>query len=206
MKILSFAGALRTGSVSKQLVQEAVRALAGRHGLVADYADLRDYPFPIYDSDIEQTIGIPDSILKLAIRVREADALIIASPEYNGGISSVLKTLVDWLSRVKPSPLAGKFLLLLSTSPSGSGGLAGLWHTRVPFEALGVHVFPHMVAIPRSQIAFDAEGNLADEKSRQKLEEVLGSFVRHVSTHHPIAPKAPAEPLDGFALHGGGLL
>ncbi len=192
MKVLCFSGALRAGSVSKQLVQEAARFLDVQHDITADHADLRDFPFPVYDSDIEQTIGIPDSILQLAIRVREADALVIASPEYNGGISSVLKTLVDWLSRVKPDVLTGKFLLLLSTSPSGTGGVAGLWHTRVPFEALGVHVFPHMVAIPRSQNAFDADGNLVDAKSRQKLEDVLASFVRHVSAHHPVVQRTRA--------------
>lgn len=206
MKVLCFSGALRAGSVSKQLAQEAVRALDNRHDVTGDYVDLRDFPFPVYDSDIEQTIGIPESIRQLALHVREANALIIASPEYNGGISSVLKTLIDWLSRVKPSPLTGKFLLLLSTSPSGSGGVTGLWHTRVPFEALGVHVFPHMVAIPRSQNAFDADGNLTDEKSRKKLEEVLASFVAHVAVHHPVSPRVSEEPAHAFALHAGGLL
>jgi NAD(P)H-dependent FMN reductase len=193
MKVICFSGALRAGSVSKQLVQEAARLLSGQHGVTADYVDLKEFPFPVYDSDIEQSIGIPDTILRLAERVRDANALVIASPEYNGGISSVLKTLVDWLSRVKPSPLTGKFLLLLSASPSGTGGVAGLWHTRVPFEALGVHVFPHMVAVPRAQNAFSTDGQLTDPKSEQKLREVVGAFVRHVSTHHPIARRALGE-------------
>lgn len=186
MKIIAFAGALRSNSVSKKLVQEAIRFLDQQHQVKAEYVDLRDYPFPVYDSDVELNIGIPDTILKLGGKVGGSNALVIASPEYNGGISSVLKTLVDWLSRVKPNPLAGKFLLLLSASPSGSGGVQGLWHTRVPFEALGVHVFPHMVAIPRSQTAFDEQGLLADTKAREKLETVLTSFVRHVGFHHPI--------------------
>ncbi len=112
----------------------------------------------------------------------------------------MLKTLVDWLSRTKPSPLAGKFLLLLSASPSGSGGIAGLWHTRVPFEALGVHVFPHMVAVPRAQDAFNAQGQLTDAKAEQKLTEVVAAFTRHVSTHHPIVQR-PGEDgaLQAFA-------
>lgn len=200
MKVICFSGALRAGSVSKQLVQEAARLLSGQHGVTADYADLKEFPFPVYDSDIEQSIGIPDTILRLAERVRDANALVIASPEYNGGISSVLKTLVDWLSRVKPSPLAGKFLLLLSASPSGTGGVAGLWHTRVPFEALGVHVFPYMVAVPRAQSAFGADGQLTDPKAEQKLREVIAAFVQHVSTHHPIVrPAAEDEDLQSFA-------
>jgi len=186
MKILSFAGALRKGSVSKLLVLESARLLEHQHRLAADILDLRDFSFPVYDSDIEATTGIPEAIVQLGARIAQADALIIASPEYNGGISSVLKTLVDWVSRLKPMPLAGKFLLLLSASPSGSGGAAGLWHTRVPFEALGVHVFPHMVAVPRAQNAFDNEGRLQDVKAAEKLEGVLNAFVRHVENHHPI--------------------
>lgn len=200
MKVICFSGALRAGSVSKQLVQEAAQLLSRQHDVTTDYVDLKEFPFPVYDTDIEQTIGIPDTIQRLAERVHDANALVIASPEYNGGISSVLKTLVDWLSRVKPSPLAGKFLLLLSASPSGTGGVAGLWHTRVPFEALGVHVFPYMVAVPRAQNAFSADGQLTDPKSEQKLREVIDAFVRHVSTHHPIARRAAGdESLQSFA-------
>jgi chromate reductase len=187
MKIVSFSGALRTGSVSKLLVREALRYLAAEYPLTPDYIDLKDFPFPVYDSDIEQSGGIPESIVRLGARIDEANALIIASPEYNGGISSVLKTLIDWLSRLKPMPLSEKFVLLLSASPSGSGGVSGLWHTRIPFEALGVHVYPYMVAVPRAQNAFNAEGRLIDEKAAQKLQEVLRSFVRHVENHHPIA-------------------
>jgi chromate reductase, NAD(P)H dehydrogenase (quinone) len=186
MKIVAFAGALRRDSISKKLVHEAVRLLNQQHRLTADYIDLKDYPFPVYDSDIEQTIGIPDSIAELGARIGNANAVVVASPEYNGGISSVLKTLVDWLSRVKPDPLGGKFLLLLSASPSGSGGVQGLWHTRVPFESLGVHVYPVMVAVPRAQDAFDETGRLIDAKAAAKLSDALRKFVQHVEHHHPI--------------------
>jgi chromate reductase, NAD(P)H dehydrogenase (quinone) len=186
MKIVAFAGALRKDSVSKKLVQETVRLLAEEHDLDADYVDLKEYPFPVYDSDIEQSIGIPESIDRLGKLVANASILVIASPEYNGGISSVLKTLVDWLSRFKPDPLAGKHLLLLSASPSGSGGVQGLWHTRVPFEALGVHVFPQMVAIPRATDVFDQNDRLVESKAADKLRRVLQSFVEHAVRHRPI--------------------
>jgi chromate reductase, NAD(P)H dehydrogenase (quinone) len=186
MKVVVFAGALRQDSVSKKLIHEAMRLLNQEHGLIADYIDLKDYPFPVYDNDIEQSIGIPDSIAQIGARIGTANALVIASPEYNGGISSVLKTLVDWLSRLRPDPLEGKFLLLLSASPSSSGGVQGLWHTRVPFEALGVHVFPYMVAVPRAQTAFDEHGALTDRKTEQKLRDALHAFVGHVEKHHPV--------------------
>jgi chromate reductase len=191
MKIVTIAGALRRESVSKQLVREANRFLGERYELPVDYLDLKDFPFPLYDTDIEKDEGIPATIAALGERIAQANALIIAAPEYNGGISSVLKALVDWLSRLRPSPLAGKFLLLIGASPSGSGGVVGLWHTRVPFEALGVHVYPHMVAVPRSSSAFE-QGVLTDEKSRAKLHEVLASFVAHVENHHPLPAKSKA--------------
>lgn len=186
MKILSFAGSLGSGSVSKILVQEAARLLTDNHQISSDYLDLKEYSFPLFDSDIERSSGIPESIRQLGRRIEGANALIIASPEYNGGISSVLKTLIDWLSRLKPMPLAGKFILLMSASPSGSGGISGLWHTRVPFEALGAHVFPRMVNISRAQSAFDQNGRLTEEQSLAKLQEVLHAFVRHVERYHPI--------------------
>ncbi len=186
MKIAAFAGVLRNESVSKKLILEAGGHLASHHGLPVDYLNLKEFPFPLYDTDFEIELGIPEGIASLARRIAAADALIVAAPEHNGGISSVLKALLDWLSRVKPMPLAGKFLLLTGTSPSGAGGVAGLWHTRVPFESLGVHVYPAMLAIPRSASAFDANGILVDEKARAKLEELVDAFVAHVANHHPL--------------------
>ncbi len=191
MKIVTFAGALRRNSIGKHLIHQAAGILHHEHGVTARFLDLRDYPFPVYDADIEESSGIPPSILALGKEIAAADALVIAAPEYNGGISSVLKTLIDWLSRLKPMPLTGKFLLLVGASPSGSGGIAGLWHTRVPFEALGVHVFPYMVAVPRSGDAFNGDGKLVDEKARRKLQEVLESFIIHVGRHHPIVRETP---------------
>ena len=104
MKILAFAGALRANSVSKQLVREASRFLGERGGVAVDYVDLKQFPFPVYDTDIEETDGIPGTVLELGQRIAHADALVIAAPEYNGAISSVLKALIDWLSRIQPCP------------------------------------------------------------------------------------------------------
>ena len=102
MKILSFAGSLRRDSTNKKLAREAVRVL-DRHFLVrTDYADLRDHPMPIYDGDTERNEGIPSAVIKLGKKIAEADALIIDT--------------IDWVSRLKPMPLAGKHLLLLSAS------------------------------------------------------------------------------------------
>ena len=98
MKILSLAGSLRSESANKKLAREAIRLLGAAWLANAEYADLRDYPMPIYDGDQERADGIPDAVQRLAAKIVGADALIVATPEYNGGISSVLKNTIDWLS------------------------------------------------------------------------------------------------------------
>lgn len=180
MKAVSFAGSLRTESSNKKLAREAVRMLSANPLVRAEFLDLRDYPMPIYDGDLERDEGIPDPVTRLGAKIVEADALIVATPEYNGSISSVLKNAIDWLSRLKPMPLAGRHLLLLSASPGGWGGIRGLWHSRVPFEALGVHVFPGMMSLPGAASAFDEAGHLSGERGQQ-LRTLLSAFTTHAA-------------------------
>jgi len=180
MKILAFAGSLRRDSYNKKFAREAVRLSAAQGEARAEFVDLRDYPMPLYDGDRERE-GIPDSVVALGTRISEADALIIATPEYNGSISSVLKNTVDWLSRIKPVPLAGKHLLLLGASPGGWGGVRGLCHSRVPFEALGVHVFPQMMSLPGAASAFDEHGRL-NEANAHQLVTILTAFAGHAGS------------------------
>jgi NAD(P)H-dependent FMN reductase len=180
MRVLSFAGSLRTESTNKKLAREAVRLLGAPRLAKAEFVDLRDYPMPVYDGDHERNYSIPNTVSQLGAKIAEADALIIATPEYNGSISSVLKNTIDWLSRVKPMPLAGKHVLLLSASPGGWGGIRGLWHSRVPFEALGVHVFPEMMSLPNAGSAFDETGRLGGDRAQQ-LQHLVSAFTGHAS-------------------------
>jgi NAD(P)H-dependent FMN reductase len=178
MKILAFAGSLRTESTNKTLAREDIRLMGAPSLACAEFVDLRDYPMAVYDSDQERDAGIPGAARRLAAKVAEADGLIVATPEYNGGISGVLKNTIDWLSRVKPMPLMEKHLLLLSAAPGGWGGVRGLWHSRVPFEALGVHVFPEMMSLPNAGSAFDDAGHLRGDRAQQ-LHNLVAVFAGH---------------------------
>ena len=91
MKVLAFAGSLRRASANKKLAREALRVLVEHSLARAEFADLKDYPMPLYDGDREQSEGLPDEAVQLGAKIAEADALIVATPEYNGSISSVLK-------------------------------------------------------------------------------------------------------------------
>ncbi len=175
MKILIFAGSLRVDSVNKKNAREAVR-LTSELGAEAEFIDLRDYPMPPYDGDIEAQ-GIPEIVKKLSAKIAAVDALIISTPEYNASIPGTLKNVIDWLSRDKPVTMNDKHLLLLAASPGMFGGMRALWHSRQPFEQLGVHVYPEMLGLKDAYNAFDASGKLKDDKG---LKTLIEKFIKHV--------------------------
>src|SRR6202051_3583545 len=107
-RILAFAGSLRKDSYNKKLVQIAAQAARGA-GADVTYIDLRDYPLPIFDEDLEKASGMPANGQKLKTLFIEHDGLLIAAPEYNSSITAVLKNTIDWVSRPAPgeAPLVG---------------------------------------------------------------------------------------------------
>jgi chromate reductase len=85
---------------------------------------LAELAFPVYNADIEDK-GFPEGVKTLASAVAGCDAVVISSPEYNGGMSGVLKNTLDWVSRIKPMPWKGKPLFLMAASPGALGGTRG---------------------------------------------------------------------------------
>lgn len=180
MKIVSFAGSLRKESLNKQLAQAATRMLE-QHSIDVEYIDIKEYDMPVYDGDLEEKSGMPEGARQLNQKIATADALVISTPEYNGSIPGMLKNVLDWISRTQPMPISGKHLLLLSVTPSGMGGVRGLWHSRVPFEAVGVHVYPDMVGLAKAdQSLFDEQGNITRQNDRERLEKTLQDFTNFV--------------------------
>jgi len=179
MKPLIFAGSLRTDSCNKKFAREAFR-LAKELGADGEFIDLKDYPMPVYDGDIEAASGIPATTVALGRKIAPADALVISTPEYNGSIPGIFKNVIDWLSRDKPLSLTDKHVLLLAASPGALGGVRSLWHTRQPLEVLGAHVFPGMMGLPDAYHAFDGQGKLKDEKTAARLKTLLEQFTNHV--------------------------
>lgn len=178
MKILTFAGSLRKDSLNKKVSKCVLSYVQAKKWGEIEFLDLQGLSIPIYDGDIELATGLPNGVQKLCAKIQEADALIISSPEYNGSISGVLKNVLDWVSRQKPEPpIKGKPVLLLGASPGALGAVRGLWHTRVPFEVLGCHVYPEMMGLPKAHEAFNEDGKIKDEKTRQRFEKLLKDFI-----------------------------
>lgn len=145
--LLGISGSLREGSFNRKLMREAAR-IYGAENFVE--ADLR---LPLYDGDLEDDTGIPDQVATLHDQITRADAILIATPEYNQSFSGVLKNALDWVSRVKPNPWADKPVAIMSAAAGRAGGARAQFALRlamVPFR-------PHLVTGPEIMVA-SAEG------------------------------------------------
>lgn len=169
MRILAFAGSLRKDSYNKKLVRIAAE---GAHAAGAEVTliNLKDYPLPVYDGDLETAEGLPANAKKLKEIFIQHQGLLIASPEYNSSIPGGLKNVVDWISRTatkEEPPLAcfsNKVAAILSASPGGLGGLRGLVPLRMMLGNIGVLVLPTQIAVSKAHEAFNADGVLKDAK------------------------------------------
>jgi NAD(P)H-dependent FMN reductase len=178
-KILAFAGSTRTESWNKKLIKVAVEG-ARAAGADVTLIDLRDFPMPLYDGDLEAA-GFPDNARKLKLLFLDHSGLLISSPEYNSSVSGVLKNSIDWVSRSEPgeAPLAcytDKVAALLSASPGALGGLRGLVTLRSILGNIKVLVLPDQVSVMKAHEAFNPDGTLKDAKqaaSVQKLGKTL---------------------------------
>ena len=181
-KVLAFAGSTRADSFNKKLVQTAA-TFAEEAGATVTLVDLRDYPLPLYDGDLEESVGPPEEATTLYELFKSHDALLISSPEYNSSTSGVLKNAIDWVSRPRDGepPLAafsGKVAGLLSASPGQLGGLRGLVHLRSILGNIGMFVIPEQVAVGAAHEAFAEDGSLADEKLAGRVAAAMKSLVR----------------------------
>jgi chromate reductase, NAD(P)H dehydrogenase (quinone) len=175
-RILAFAGSARRDSFNKRLIKIAAHG-AEKASAQVTLIDLKDYPLPIMDQDLEAEQGLPANAVALKKLFLENDALLISAPEYNSSITPLLKNTIDWVSRQAPGegPLAaykGKTAALVSASPGKLGGLRGLVHVRSILGNIGVHVIPDQLAISEAHNAFADDGRLKDEKQQAAAERI----------------------------------
>ena len=181
-KILVFAGSTRTESFNKKLAKVAAQVLKNS-GADVTLIDLRDFPMPLYDGDLETKEGIPEHGKKLKTLFLAHQGFLIASPEYNSSITGVLKNAIDWVSRSAPGEASlacfvNKIAALTSASPGALGGLRGLVTLRSILGNIGVFVIPDQVAIPRANEAFQPDGMLKDAKQSGAIQKLADELVR----------------------------
>ncbi|MBK5926762.1 NADPH-dependent FMN reductase [Rhodobaculum claviforme] len=170
LKLVGLCGSLRSASTNRTLMRFA----ATRFGAPLIEGDLR---LPLYDGDLEDAHGIPAEVEALAARIRDADAVILGCPEYNGGVTGVMKNALDWLSRVKTPVWRDKPVAILSAAAGRAGGARAQYALRLNLVAFRPALVPGPeVLVGASYEAFDADGAPREAAAVALVDEVMAQL------------------------------
>lgn len=186
VRYLVFCASLRNDSLNGRLARLAAATVEANGGIV-DSTAMPAFETPSYNADVQDSEGFPPGADRLRECIQMNDAFVISSPEYNASMPGLLKNTIDWVSRFSPQPFNEKHGLLLSASPSMSGGNRGLWALRVPLEHLGARIYPDMFSLAQAHQAFDADRRLADDLLQERFEQNIVGFMdlAEASKHYP---------------------
>lgn len=171
--VLGFAGSLRNGSYNRALLGAAQKLAP--EGLAIDIVELNE--IPLYNEDVKN-LGFPEPVELFKKRIKEADALLIATPEYNYSISGVLKNAIDWASRPPAeSPLIGKPVAIFGATTGGFGTVRAQQHLRQVCASVKMLAFVGVeVYVSRAQSSFDADSNLINDQVAGQVRSFLNAF------------------------------
>ncbi len=172
-RVLGIAGSLRAGSHNRALLRAA--AEVAPDGIEVVIVALDD--IPLYNSDVEAA-GDPPAVAALKEAIRTADALLLVTPEYNGGISGVMKNAIDWASRPRATtPLSGKPAGVMGASTGQFGAVWAQAEARKILSATGACVIDEELPVGSADDAFEADGSLLDATLRAGLADVLEQLL-----------------------------
>lgn len=174
-------GSLRTQSVNRLIAEWlAAESEAARFRWI-DIAAL-----PLFNEDLEAE-GDPQPVKEMKAVIREVDGVLIVSPEYNSGISGVLKNAIDWASRpAKASVLLRKPIGLIGATPGGLGTALAQLQTRQVLESVQANVLPHaklLISQVRDKVDMERR-TITDEKTKQYVKRYVQQLV-HWIEHQP---------------------
>lgn len=185
LTLLGLCGSLRRASLNRKLMLEAAAAFGPARFVEGD---LR---LPLYDGDLESEQGIPEGVSKLAGQIKAADAVVIACPEYNKAPPGVLKNALDWVSRTKGGPWAGKPVALVSAT----GGRAGGERTQFALRLMMVPFRPRLLQGPEVLVGaageqFDTDGKLINERNMAALQDLMAALRTEAEAARAVADRA----------------
>ncbi len=173
INILGFAGSLRKGSYNKALLRAAMELLP--KDAVLEIFDLEG--IPPFNQDLENPQ--PEKVKEFKAKIRAADALLIATPEYNYSVPGILKNAIDWASRPpRDNPFVDKPVALMSASTGMLGAARAQYHLRQVFVFLNMHsINKPEVFVTFAQQKIDENGKVIDETTNTKIKELLESLI-----------------------------
>jgi len=173
LRLLGISGSLRKGSFNTAALRAAKELLPDEMNMeIFNIGEL-----PLYNEDLREQ-GFPPKVQELREKIAAADALLIASPEYNYSIPAPLKNAIDWASRPPQQPFDGKPIGIMGASPGALGSARAQYHLRQSFIFLnGMVLNRPEIMIASAHEKFDADGKLTDEKTRDFIQQMLMSLA-----------------------------
>lgn len=174
-KVLTLSGSIRHDSYNSQLALMMGRKLSALGADVTNIS-LADYQLPLFNEDTEEANGEPDAAVALAKLFGEADAVFLASPEYNNSLTPLMKNMIDWVSRQKGSPYKHAIFGIGAVSSGKLSGVVGLTHLRDILAKLGALMAPTSLGVANSDTAFVA-GELVDAVQKSRAEQLVEQMM-----------------------------
>ena len=196
LRIAGISGSLRAGSYTRRAVEIALEG-AAETGAETRLIDLRDYNLVFRDG--KDDTGYPDDVFRLRTEVKQAEGVILGTPEYHGSFSGVLKNALDLMGF---DEFEGKMIGLVGVSGGRMGAFDALNSLRNIGRALHAWVIPEQTSVPEAWKVFSEDGKIADPQLEQRLKEI-GRQVARFSRLHKCEnaleflrswQKAPANP------------
>lgn len=171
---MAIPGSLRKNSINHGLLRAALDDVPD--GISLEIAEIRD--IPIYDFDVQQGEGIPASVGALHEKIKNADAVLIATPEYNYSIPGGLKNAIDWLSRVPDQAFNGKAIGIIGAAAGRAGTARSQYHLRQVFVFLNGHVMnkPELMVSEAMKIAGE-DGSITDAETRRRIGDSVAALA-----------------------------
>ena len=177
LDIVGLCGSLRKASINRSALRLAGELMPASMKL--DIADWRDVP--VFDGDVLAQ-GLPPAVAALKERIRRADGVVIATPEYNFSVPGGLKNVIDWLSRGDDQPWAHKPVAILSATPGPLGG------ARMQYDLRKVMLFLNAMPLVKPEVfigmaagKFDAEGRCTDDGTRKFVGDQMAAFEQWIA-------------------------
>lgn len=188
IKILAFSGSSRSGSLNQMLLNIAIEG-AREAGAEITKLQLSELQLPIYCGDLEDRQGLPDGALKFKTALAEHHAFLIATPEYNGGYTALLKNALDWASRPSNSDKSGigcyadRPAAMVSASPGLLGAIRSQISLQTVLHKLGMHVIPASFALGNAHQLFDSHGEIKNPDIAIAVKAVGVAVVEAAKRH-----------------------
>lgn len=174
-KIAFLCASLRHGSINQQL-ETALMIKAAALEVDEVKIDLNDYEMPLFHGDLKP----PQTVQALIDRLKNVDAVVIVTPEYNGSLPPLLKNVIDWTSTVETGHFTGPVYGIASCTPGPMSGIMCLRQLHYILNRVGAEVVPTQVGCGKAQAAFDGEGRLIAEPSNSLADKMFGQIIDRV--------------------------